>query len=90
MSAVILPNELSVSADNDNCSSAELVFFTSTPYLVTSQPPVTVDKLLVIVAVLGASEEVTVTLLEFGVMKVPLEAPWPLTVTVSWTIAFSA
>jgi hypothetical protein len=79
-----------VSADNDSCSSAELVFFTSTPYLVTSQPPVTVAKLLVIVAVLGASEEVTVTLLEFGVVKLPLEAPWPLTVTVSMTNPFSA
>src|SRR5262249_179518 len=75
VSAVILPSELSVSADNDSCSSAALELCTTTLYLMVAQPSVIRTIPLVVVAVLGASSDKTVTLLELVGPKVPLDAP---------------
>ena len=67
------------------------MFFTSTVYLTVAHPAWVLSKPLVTVAVLGASEDVTVTLLDGRVVKVELAliAEWPDAVTVSVTIAFS-
>src|SRR5919198_454773 len=89
---VIDPNALSLSADRVSVSSVPdaLVFFTSTLYLTVAQPAVLPTKLLVIVPVVGASFDTTVTWLEVVGPKVPAELPWPFTLTMLFTVTFSA
>jgi len=88
---VMSPNPSSRSADSVRVSSAPLVFFTSTPYLTVAQILVVLTEVFVVVAVLGASVDVTVTGLEFcGPNDVPPEAPWPVTLTMFFTVKFSA
>ncbi len=72
----MLPYVLSLNADSDRASSAPLVFLTSTVYLTVAQPAVVLSKPLVTVAELGASVDVTVTLLDETTppLKVELQA----------------
>jgi hypothetical protein len=58
------PYAVSLSADKLRTSSALLVFFTSTLYLTVAHPASVPTTPFVVVAVLGASVEVTVTELE--------------------------
>src|SRR5258708_10648948 len=88
---MMFPYALSTSFDSDRVSSAPLLLCTSTLYLTVAQALVVVTNPLVIVAVLGASSDVTVTLLDKVGPKcaVAARSEWPLTVTVSVTEAFS-
>ena len=60
-------------------------------YLTVAQPAWLLSKPLVTVAVLGASEDVTVTLLDtlFVKVELALRAEWPDALTVSVTMAFA-
>jgi hypothetical protein len=95
MSAAVLgmicPYALSTSFDSVSVSSAPLLLCTSTLYLTVAQALVVVTNPLVIVAELGASEDVTVTVLDESGPKVVLElrSEWPVTLTVSVTDRFS-
>jgi hypothetical protein len=78
------PNALSLSAESVRTSSAELVFFTATLYLTVAQAASVATKPFVVVAVLGASDDVTVTLLEpCENVELVLRVEWPYAVTVS-------
>jgi len=69
------------------------VFFTSTLYLAVTQPAGVLTKPLVTVAELGASVDVTVTLLDETCVplkvEVVLRVEWPDAFTVSVTVASS-
>ena len=86
----MLPYLSSLSADSNRFSSDPLQLCTPTVYLTVAQPAWVLSKPLVTVAVLGASEDVTVTLLD-PLVKVKLERTdeCPDALTVSVTIAFS-
>ena len=81
----MLPNELSLNADSDRTSSFPLELCTSTVYLTVAQPAAIVSTPLVVVAVLGASEDVTVTELDWVLVNVELllRDEWPDALTVS-------
>jgi len=81
----MLPYELSLNADSERTSSTPLELCTSTAYLTVAQPAARLSTLLVVVAVLGASEDVTVTLLDWVLVKVELllRDEWPDALTVS-------
>jgi hypothetical protein len=83
----MLPYALSLNADSDRASSAPLVFFTSTLYLTVAQPAWVLSKPLVTVAVLAASVDVTVTVLDWVLVKTELVLidEWPDALTVSVT-----
>ena len=66
----MLPYALSSNADSDRFSSAPLELCTPTLYLTVAQPAVVLSKPLVTVAVLGASVDVTVTVLDCTLLKV--------------------
>src|SRR5207249_3101129 len=89
---VMDPNAMSLNADRFRISSVPvaLVFFTSTLYLTVAQPAVLPTKVLVIVPVVAASCDVTVTWLEALGPNVPFEAPWPETCTMLFTVRSSA
>jgi hypothetical protein len=76
---------------NIKFSSNPLVFAASTLYLTVAQAASVATTALVTLAVLGASEEVTVTLLDEDGPKVELvlSDEWPDAVTVSVTVASS-
>jgi hypothetical protein len=80
-----------LSVFNVKLSSNPLVFATSTLYLTVAQAAVVPTTPFVTVAVLGASEDVTVTLLdEVGPkVEVVLIDEWPDAVTVSVTVLSS-
>src|SRR5437660_1096626 len=61
---VMSPKAVSFSADNVRTSSAPLVLWTSTLNLTVAQAAVVPITPLVVIAVLGASEDVTVTVLD--------------------------
>src|SRR6266851_3499990 len=86
---VMSPYLLSLSADSVSVSSAGLVFFTSTPYLMVAQLLVVETRLLVIVPVVAASATVTVTLLDVPEVGVVPSEPTPLAVAISITFVFS-
>src|SRR5437773_4627400 len=81
----------SVSADSDKVSSAPLELCTSTLYLTVAQPASVPARPGVTVAVLGASEDVTVTLLDCALVNfwVVLMPECPATVKISVTTASS-
>jgi len=83
----MLPYALSLNAVSDRVSSAPLVFLTSTVYLTVAQPAWVLSKPLVTVAVLGASVELTVTLLDWVLVKTELALidEWPDALTISLT-----
>ena len=87
------PNTLSDRAVSVSLSSnvVLLVFFTSTLYLTVAQALVVVTNPLVIVAELGASSDLTVTVLDEVGPKcaVLTRSEWPFTVTASVTVASS-
>jgi len=82
---VMSPKELSLSADRERTSSAPLVLLTSALYLTVAQAAVVLTTPLVTIAVLGASVDVTVTLLDGGDVNVELvfNVEWTDAVTVS-------
>ena len=65
----MLPYGLSLSADSDRASSAPLELCTPTVYLTVAQPAWVLSKPLVTVAELGASVDVTVTVLDCVLVK---------------------
>ena len=78
------PKAVSFSADNERTSSPPLVLATSTLYLTVAQAAVVPTTPLVTVAVLGASEDLTVTLLDVVAnVKLVLMDEWPNAVTTS-------
>jgi hypothetical protein len=80
----MFPKALSFSAERLRTSSAVLVFLTSTLYLTVAQAAVVLTTPLVTVAVLGASVDVTVTLLDICEnLELELTDEWPDAVTVS-------
>jgi len=78
------PKAVSFSADNERTSSAPLVLATSTLYLTVAQAAWVLTTPLVVFAVLGASEDVTVTLLDVVAnVKLVLMDEWPNAVATS-------
>src|SRR3989442_1096511 len=89
--SVMSPNPLSWRPVSVRFSSNPPVFATSTLYLTVTQAWVLATQPLVIVAELGASVDVTVTVLESVGAKVTVltRSEWPYTVTLSVTDASS-
>src|SRR5260370_37999706 len=88
---MMFPYTLSTSFDSVRVSSNPLPLCTSTLYLTVAQALVVVTNPLVIVAELGASSDLTVTVLDEVGPKcaVLTRSEWPFTVTASVTVASS-